>query len=163
MTILGFDPGTATMGYAAIEKDGNRFRALDYGALITPKEMPAPERLLKLREGILELLDHYQPDVVVTEQLFFSANQKTAVQVARAIGVVLLSIAERDLPWHEYSPMQVKQAVTGYGGAEKKQVQLMVQRLLSLSSIPKPDDAADALALCICHANHSGIRQMLKP
>lgn len=158
MIILGIDPGTATIGYGVLEKTGNRYRALEYGTLETSKEMPAPERLQSLYEGVNRLLDHYQPDAVVTEQLLFSTNRKTAIHVARAIGVVLLAIAQHDLPWSEYTPMQVKQAVTGYGGADKKQVQEMVQRLLGLEKVPKPDDAADALALCICHAHHEKFR-----
>lgn len=155
--ILGVDPGTATMGYGILEKAGNRYRALAYGILETPKTMPAPERLRQLYEGLNTLIERFQPDVLVTEQLLFSANRRTAIQVARAIGIVLLAAAQHRLPWHEYTPMQVKQAVTGYGSADKQQVQQMVRRLLALSETPKPDDAADALALCICHAHHESL------
>ncbi|MEN3001444.1 MAG: crossover junction endodeoxyribonuclease RuvC [Armatimonadota bacterium] len=157
MIILGVDPGTATMGYGILEKVGNHYRALAYGILETPKTMPAPERLRQLHEGLNTLIEQFQPDVLVTEQLLFSANRRTAIQVARAIGVVLLAAAQHRLPWYEYTPMQVKQAVTGYGSADKRQVQQMVRRLLALPEIPKPDDAADALALCICHAHHESL------
>ncbi len=158
--ILGVDPGTATMGYGILEKVGNHYRALSYGILETPKTLPAPERLRQLHEGLHALIEKFQPDVLVTEQLLFSANRRTAIQVARAIGVALLTAAQHRLPWYEYTPMQVKQAVTGYGGADKKQVQQMVQRLLALPEIPKPDDAADALALCICHAHHESLARL---
>ncbi|MCS7065383.1 MAG: crossover junction endodeoxyribonuclease RuvC [Fimbriimonadales bacterium] len=160
MIILGVDPGTATMGYGILEKVGNRYRALAYGILETPKTMPAPERLRQLHEGLNALIEQFQPDVLVTERLLFSANRRTAIQVARAIGVVLLAAAQHRLPWHEYTPMQVKQAVTGYGSADKQQVQQMVRRLLALPEIPKPDDAADALALCICHAHHESLMRL---
>jgi len=160
MIILGIDPGTATMGYGVLEKVGNRYRALDYGVLETPKSLGLPERLLRLHQGLSELIAHYQPDVAVTEQLLFSTNRRTAMQVARAAGVALLAIAQAGVPWYEYTPLQVKQAVTGYGGADKAQVQRMVQKLLGLDSIPHPDDAADALALCICHAQHESLLRL---
>lgn len=148
------------MGYGVLETVGNRYRALAYGALETPKTAPAPQRLLQLHEGLHELVQQFQPDVLVTEQLLFSTNRRTAIQVARAIGVALLVAAQHELPWCEYTPMQVKQAVTGYGGADKRQVQQMVQRLLALSELPRPDDAADALALCICHAHHQSLARL---
>ena len=157
MIILGVDPGTATMGYGVLEKTGNRYRALAYGVLETPRTLPAHERLLTLYRGLRELVERYDPDVVATEQLLFSTNRRTAIQVARAAGIALLVAAEAGIEWREYTPLQVKQAVTGYGGADKKQVQTMVQRLLGLESLPKPDDAADALAIAICHAHHAGI------
>ncbi|MFN3689443.1 MAG: crossover junction endodeoxyribonuclease RuvC, partial [Fimbriimonadales bacterium] len=109
--------------------------------------------------GLRTLVERYAPDVVATEQLLFSTNRRTAIQVARAAGVALLVAAEAGVEWREYTPLQVKQAVTGYGGADKKQVQTMVQRLLGLETLPKPDDAADALAIAICHAHHAGILQ----
>lgn len=160
MIILGVDPGTATMGYGVLEKVGQRSRALGYGVLETPKSLAPPERLLRLHAELQKLLTHYQPDVVVTEQLLFSTNRRTAMQVARAIGVVLLAVAQAGLAWYEYSPLQVKQAVTGYGGADKAQVQRMVQKLLGLETVPRPDDAADALALCICHAQHESLMRL---
>ncbi len=157
MIILGVDPGTATMGYGVLEKIGNRYRALAYGVLETPKTLPPHERLLTLYRGLQELVEQHQPDALATEQLLFSTNRRTAIQVARAAGVVLLVAAEAGIEWREYTPLQVKQAVTGYGVADKRQVQTMVQRLLSLEAPPKPDDAADALAIAICHAHHTGI------
>lgn len=157
MIILGVDPGVATMGYGVIEQVGNRYRALAYGSLETPKTLPAHQRLQMLYHSLRELVAHYQPEVLATEQLLFSTNRRTAFQVARAAGIALLVAAEAGLKWHEYTPLQVKQAVTGYGGADKKQVQAMVQRLLHLESSPKPDDAADALAIAICHAHHAAL------
>jgi len=162
MIILGVDPGTATMGYGVLEKTGNRYRALAYGVLQTPRTLTAHERLLALYRGLRELVERYQPEVVATEQLLFSTNRRTAIQVARAAGIALLVAAEAGVEWREYTPLQVKQAVTGYGGADKKQVQTMTQRLLGLESPPKPDDAADALAIAICHAHHAGILNATK-
>jgi crossover junction endodeoxyribonuclease RuvC len=163
MIILGVDPGTATMGYGVLERTGNRYRALAYGALETPKTMHAHERLLALYRGLRGLCETYQPDVLVTEQLLFQTNRRTAIAVARAAGIALLVAAERGIEWREYTPLQVKQAVTGYGGADKKQVQTMVQRLLGLESVPKPDDAADALAIAICHAHHAALSRLTTP
>jgi crossover junction endodeoxyribonuclease RuvC len=151
------------MGYGILEKVGNRFRALAYGALETPKTMPAHERLLALYRGLRRLCETYHPDALVTEQLLFQTNRRTAIAVARAAGVTLLVAAEQGIEWREYTPLQVKQAVTGYGGADKKQVQTMVQRLLGLETIPKPDDAADALAIAICHAHHAALSRLTTP
>jgi len=163
MIILGVDPGTATMGYGILEKTGNRFRALAYGALETPKTMPTHERLRELYRGVCALCESYQPDALATEQLLFQTNRRTAIAVARAAGVALLAAAEQGIEWREYTPLQVKQAVTGYGGADKKQVQTMVQRLLGLETLPKPDDAADALAIAICHAHHAALSRLTTP
>jgi crossover junction endodeoxyribonuclease RuvC len=163
MIILGVDPGTATMGYGVLEKTGNRYRALAYGVLETPKTMPAHERLRKLYRGVCALCESYQPDALATEQLLFQTNRLTAIAVARAAGVALLAAAEQGIEWREYTPLQVKQAVTGYGGADKKQVQTMVQRLLGLETLPKPDDAADALAIAICHAHHAALSRLTTP
>jgi len=155
MIILGIDPGIATTGYGVLCKEGQKLSALDYGAILTsPREEP-PDRLISIFEQVNRLLDLHQPDFLVTERLFFAKNETTAFGVGRTIGVVLLAAAQRGVPWAEYSPPQVKQAVVGYGGAEKKQVQFMIQRLLNLPSPPKPDDAADALAVAICHAHTS--------
>jgi len=157
---LGIDPGTATMGYGVVETVGNRYRALAYGVLETPRTLTPPERLLRLHQGVHELIRHYQPDALVTEQLLFSTNRRTAMQVAQAVGVMLLASAEAGVAWSQYTPLQVKQAVTGYGGADKAQVQTMVQRLLNLEERPRPDDAADALALGICHAHHESLQRL---
>ena len=163
MIILGVDPGTATMGYGVLEKTGNRYRALAYGVLETPKTMPAHERLRELYRGVCALCESYQPDALATEQLLFQTNRRTAIAVARAAGVALLAAAEQGIEWREYTPLQVKQAVTGYGGADKKQVQTIVQRLLGLETLPKPDDAADALAIAICHAHHAALSRLTTP
>jgi crossover junction endodeoxyribonuclease RuvC len=163
MIILGVDPGTATMGYGVLEKTGNRYRALAYGVLETPKTMPTHERLRELYRGVCALCESYQPDALATEQLLFQTNRRTAIAVARAAGVALLAAAEQGIEWREYTPLQVKQAVTGYGGADKKQVQTMVQRLLGLETLPKPDDAADALAIAICHAHHAALSRLTTP
>jgi crossover junction endodeoxyribonuclease RuvC len=161
MIILGVDPGTATMGYGVLEKTGNRYHALAYGVLETPKTLPAHERLLALYRSLRALCETYQPDALATEQLLFQTNRRTAIAVARAAGIALLVAAEQGIEWREYTPLQVKQAVTGYGGADKKQVQTMVQRLLGLEAVPKPDDAADALAVAICHAHHAAMNQLV--
>lgn len=151
------------MGYGVLETIGNRSRALTYGVLETPKTAPAPERLLVLYRGLQALCERYQPDALATEQVLFQTNRRTAIAVARAAGIALLVAAERDIEWCEYTPLQVKQAVTGYGGADKKQVQTMAQRLLGLESMPKPDDAADALAVAICHAHHAALNRLIQP
>ncbi|MBR2330175.1 MAG: crossover junction endodeoxyribonuclease RuvC [Clostridia bacterium] len=153
MIILGIDPGIATLGYGIVEKDerGN-CRAVDYGVVQTPKEEGLPVRLAMLEEGILKILQKYNPDEVAMEELFFSKNITTGIAVAHARGVALLTCAKHCGKLYEYTPMQIKQALTGYGRAEKKQMQLTVASLLKLKSVPKPDDAADALAVALCHA-----------
>jgi crossover junction endodeoxyribonuclease RuvC len=162
MRILGIDPGIATLGYAVIQKNGPNLTAIECGAITTPTHMHTPQRLRILYENLTELLERLQPDELATERLFFAKNETTAFSVGRAIGVVLLAAAQRSLPWTEYTPPQIKQAVTGYGSADKKQVQYMVQRILSLTSPPKPDDAADAAAVAICHA-HTAWAHRLNP
>jgi crossover junction endodeoxyribonuclease RuvC len=151
--ILGIDPGTATTGYGVIERSGSRIKFLDCGVIITAKSLPMPERLLAIYTKLNIVLDNHRPDSIGTEQLFFSNNVTTAMNVGAAVGVVLLAAAQRSIPIFEYRPAEVKMAVVGYGAAEKKQVQYMVKNLLSLDKLPKPDDAADALAIAICHAH----------
>ncbi len=154
MIVAAFDPGTATTGFAVLNKTTNeKLEVLDFGVIRTSPDDAAPERLRQIHSDVNLLLDTYHPDTVATERLFFEKNVTTGIAVGRAIGVILLSIALRDLPWAEYTPLQVKQAVTGTGSADKKQVQWMVTRLLGLKEIPRPDDAADALAVAICHAH----------
>lgn len=153
MIILGIDPGTATTGYGLVEKQGNHVKYITCGAILTDKSEAMPDRLLSIYTQLNRLLDVHEPDAIVTEQLFFSNNVTTAMQVGRTVGIILLCAAQRGLPWQEYRPAEVKMAVAGYGGAEKKQVQYMVRQLLSLEKVPKPDDAADALAIAICHAH----------
>ena len=153
MIVLGIDPGTATTGFGLLRVEGSRIRPIDVGVILTPASDPLPQRLLSIYDGINTLIDKHKPDTVGTEKLFFGRNETNALSVGRAIGVIYLAIAQRGLPWAEYTPMQVKLAVTGHGGADKQQVQYMVTRLLGLSETPKPDDAADALAVAICHAH----------
>jgi crossover junction endodeoxyribonuclease RuvC len=153
MIILGIDPGTATTGYGIVEKQGQKVTHITHGVILTSKETAMPDRLLSISTQLNRLLDVHEPDVLVTEKLFFSNNVNTALSVGGTIGVVLLSVAQRGLPWVEYRPMEVKMAVVGYGAADKKQVQYMITQLLSLETTPKPDDAADALAIAICHAH----------
>ena len=153
MILIGIDPGTATTGYGVIEKHGDRVTYLTCGVISTPPTEEAHLRLKMIYDQFNALLDQYKPDTVATERLFFTNNVTTGIPVGRALGVILLAIAQRGLPWTEYTPTQVKSAVVGVGRAEKKQVQFMVTRLLNLSEVPKPDDAADALAVAICHAH----------
>ena len=153
MIILGIDPGIATLGYGVVEKDDKGiFRAVDYGVVSTPKEESLPVRLAMLEEGVAKILDKFQPDEVAMEELFFSKNITTGIAVAHARGVAMLACVKRCGKLFEYTPMQIKQALTGYGKADKKQMQEVVASLLRLHAIPKPDDAADALAIALCHA-----------
>lgn len=149
---MGIDPGLATLGYGVIEKDerGN-FRALDCGVVLTPKDEGLPVRLAILEEGVEKVLQKYHPDEVAMEELFFSKNITTGIAVAHARGVALLTCVKECGKLYEYTPMQIKQALTGYGKADKKQIQSVVASMLRLKEIPKPDDAADALAIALCH------------
>lgn len=158
LRILGIDPGTATTGYGVVDRTGASPVLVDYGAIITSPRESAPDRLLDIYNQINALFDKYAPDVVVMERLFFAKNQTTVIAVGKACGVIQLAAAQRGLPVVEYTPMEVKQAVVGYGGAEKKQIQYMIQRILDLKEVPKPDDAADALALAVCHAHSEKLR-----
>ena len=153
MIILGLDPGLATLGYGVIEKDmkGN-CRAIDCGVILSPKDEGLPVRLAMLEEGLCRILDQYKPDEVAIEELFFSKNITTGIAVAHARGVTLLTCVKKCGKLYEYTPMQIKQALTGYGRADKKQMQAVVTSLLKLKSVPKPDDAADALGVALCHA-----------
>ena len=155
MRILGIDPGTATTGYGVIELcHRNTYKYLGSGIIQTSKHLPMPERLRMIREDVLSLIDHYSPDNVAIESIFFFKNAKTLVPVAQARGVVLEAAGSRGIALSEYTPMQVKMSVTGYGKAEKKEIQFIVARLLNHASIIKPDDAADAVAIAICHARN---------
>ena len=153
MIIVGLDPGLATLGYGVIEKDARgNCRAVDCGVVVTPKEEGLPVRLAMLEEGVNKILQKYKPDEVAVEELFFSKNITTGIAVAHARGVALLTCVKHCGKLYEYTPMQIKQALTGYGRADKKQMQSVVASLLKLKSIPKPDDAADALAVALCQA-----------
>jgi crossover junction endodeoxyribonuclease RuvC len=152
MRALGIDPGTATLGWGVVEDDGSGgVRLVDYGVITTSKDLPLGERLRLLFDGVNDILARYRPDTAGVEELFFSRNVSTAISVSHARGVVLLSLARAGIPVEEYRPMAVKLGVTGYGHADKAQIQEMVRLQLGLERIPKPDDAADALAIAICH------------
>lgn len=153
MIILGIDPGFAIVGVGIIEYKGNKFRTIDYFALTTKAHTPIEERLKIIYDGITEAINKYKPDFLAVEELFFNNNAKTAIQVGQARGVILLAGVNANLPIYEYTPLQVKQAVVGYGRADKTQIQQMVKAILNLSEIPKPDDVADALAIAVCHAH----------
>ncbi len=155
--ILGIDPGTATMGWGVIRQEGNRLSYLQHGAVTTPSQWEMPRRLGRLFDGVTELVKGYRPETVAVEELFFNTNVTTAITVGQARGVVLLAAYRAGIEVAEYTPLQVKQAITSYGRAEKRQVQEMVKSLLRLREIPKPDDAADGLAIAVCHAFSSRI------
>lgn len=156
MIILGIDPGYAIVGFGVIEYKANKFRVLDYGAITTSKDDDLNDRLLQIYNHLCTILDTYKPDALSIEKLFFNTNATTAIGVAEARGVCLLACKQRGLDIAEYTPLQVKQAVTGYGKAIKQQVQEMTRMLLNLQKVPKPDDTADALAVAICHAHSAG-------
>lgn len=159
--ILGLDPGTAITGYGLIRYDGQSLTPIVYGVITTPAHTPLPVRLRTIHHELTVLIAQHRPTEAAVEELFFARNVRTAVAVGQARGVVLLTLAEADLPVHEYTPLQVKQAVAGYGQAAKSQVQEMVRLLLGLAAIPQPDDAADALAVAICHAHSARLAAWL--
>lgn len=154
MRIIGLDPGTATTGYGIIEVEEGRFTAVTYGVISTKPDEPMPHRLQTIQRQLQELIDEYRPDTAGVEEVFFGRNITTAITVGQARGVLLLTLANAGLPIAEYSPPKIKDAVTGYGKADKKQVQLMVRNLLDLEETPRPDDAADGLAVAITHYHY---------
>ncbi len=151
MLILGIDPGLERVGYGVVRRVGSKLECLDYGLVKTPK-IALPDRLRLVHDGVSELIQKHRPDAIATERLLFTKNVTTAMDVAKSLGTILLASAELSVPWTEYSPPEIKQAVVGNGNADKKQVTFMVRRLLNLKEDPKPDDVADALAIAICHA-----------
>lgn len=155
MVILGIDPGYAIVGYGVIEYNGSSFRVIDYGAVTTKAGLDPARRLEIIYDSLSQLIDRFRPDDVAIEELFFQNNQKTAIMVAEARGVIVLCAKKHGVNVTEYTPLQVKQAVVGYGRADKRQVQTMVTTILRLREVPKPDDTADALAIAVCHA-HTG-------
>ncbi len=159
MVILGIDPGLAIVGWGVIDYQGSRFRTLAYGSILTPAGMETPARLALIHRELTEIIKQYKPAQMAVEELFFNTNITTGIRVAEARGVILMTGQEMGVELFEYTPLQVKQAVVGYGRAEKKQVISMVTRLLGLPTPPKPDDTADALAIAICHA-HSGCSRL---
>jgi crossover junction endodeoxyribonuclease RuvC len=152
--ILGLDPGTATTGYGIVDVVEGEFTAVTYGVIKTPATMPMPQRLQQIQQELQQLLDEYKPDAVGIEEVFFGRNVTTAITVGQARGVLLLTLANAGLPIGEYSPPKIKDAVTGYGKADKAQVQMMVRNLLDLEETPRPDDAADGLAVAITHYHY---------
>lgn len=152
MVILGIDPGVATIGFGLIRAERGKNTLLQYGVITTPPGIPLSERLLQISRDMEQLLETFKPDEMAVEELFFTKNITTGIAVAHGRGVILLAAEKAGVPVFEYTPMQVKQGVVGYGKAEKKQVMLMTQRLLNMKDIPRPDDAADALAIAICHS-----------
>ncbi|MCI8406214.1 MAG: crossover junction endodeoxyribonuclease RuvC [Oscillospiraceae bacterium] len=158
MKIVGIDPGYAIVGYGVVEYRNSAFTTLDYGAVLTPAGMPFQERLALIYDEITQLLDRHKPQAMAVEKLYFGNNKTTGIDVAQARGVILLSAQQHQTEVYEYTPVQVKQAVVGYGKAEKHQVMDMTRRLLKLTQMPKPDDTADALAIAVCHAHASPSR-----
>ena len=158
IVILGIDPGLAIVGWGVVDYSGNKFKALGYGSIQTPSTMKTEDRLVEIFKEMNKLIDKYKPDCMAVEELFWNTNQTTGIRVSEARGVILLCAAKLGIPIYEYTPLQVKQAVVGYGRAEKKQVIAMVTMLLKLEKPPKPDDTADALAIAVCHAHSGGSR-----
>ncbi|MEJ2598789.1 MAG: crossover junction endodeoxyribonuclease RuvC [Anaerolineales bacterium] len=161
MMVIGIDPGTATTGYGLVQENENgSLKLIDYGVILTSPGIAMPERLSSLYERLKEILLLHHPESAAVEKLFFQRNVTTAISVGQARGVVLLALSQMKLDVAEYTPLEIKQAVVGYGGARKQQVQQMVRALLDMEEIPRPDDAADALAVAICHLHSAGMRQI---
>ena len=156
MIILGIDPGYAIVGYGVLEYKNNHFRTIDYGAVTTEAGMNFNRRLEIIYDELTALMEKYKPDAMSVEKVFYNSNAKTVIDVSQARGVIMLAAQKNKIPVFEYTPLQVKQSVVGYGRAEKKQIQEMIKRILFLEKVPKPDDTADALAMAICHAHTSG-------
>lgn len=161
MLILGIDPGTAITGYGLVREENSGLILVDYGVITTPSGQPLPERLQLIYQGLTEVIAQHRPDASAVEELFFSRNVRTALSVGHARGVVLLALADAGLPISEYKPLEVKQAVAGYGGADKHQVQEMVRMLLNLDQVPQPDDAADAVAVAVCHIHSARMMALI--
>jgi crossover junction endodeoxyribonuclease RuvC len=162
MLVLGIDPGTAITGYGLVKGEGDDLTLVAYGAITTSSDWPLPERLRRIYQELTALIEDQQPTAAAVEELFFSKNVRTALSVGQARGVALLAAANARLSIHEYTPLQVKQAIVGYGRATKDQVQQMVKMLLALDSVPQPDDAADAIAVAICHIHSAKLTAILR-
>ena len=163
MIVIGIDPGTAITGYGVVEEYPDKtLHLVEYGAIRTSSDMDAEQRLKILHEKLIEILQKFSPDCAAVEKLYFQRNVRTALNVGQARGVIMLALSQSSIPVYEYNPMDVKLAVTGYGMAEKGQIQQMVKALLCLREIPKPDDAADALAIAICHAHSAKLTSLEK-
>ncbi len=161
MLVLGIDPGTAITGYGLVREDDAGLSLLDCGVISTPSGQSMPCRLQSIYQGLSEVIQTHHPDVAAVEELFFSRNVRTALSVGQARGVALLALANAGLAIHEYKPLEVKQAITGYGGADKRQIQDMVRLLLNLDHIPEPDDAADAVAVAVCHIHSAAMMKLI--
>lgn len=161
MIALGIDPGTALCGFGIVRVVGDDFQLVTCGAISTPPKTPLDQRLLKIHGDLVESIREYKPEQVAVEKLFFARNITTAISVGHARGVAMLAAAQAHLPLFEYTPNEIKQAVSGYGGADKYQMQQMVKLLLHLDDVPKPDDAADAVAIAICHLQSARLRELI--
>ena len=161
MIIMGIDPGIAIIGYGVVTFEAGRFGVIDYGAVTTRAGMKLSDRLRNIYEDINILIERFHPDAFAVEELFFNTNVTTGISVAHGRGVIVLAAAVQNLPIYEYTPLQVKQSVAGYGRADKSQVQRMVKSLLGLPAVPKPDDVSDALAIAICHAYNAGYQNLI--
>ncbi len=159
LRIMGIDPGIAIVGVGVVDKTGNAYRDVFHCAVTTPANTPIERRLMDIYARLGELFDKYRPDAVSIEELFYNNNAKTVIAVGQARGVILLAAMQAGIPVFEYTPLQVKQALTGYGRAEKKQIQQMMKAMLGLEAVPRPDDVADALAIAVCHGNSVGFNQ----
>lgn len=155
MIILGIDPGYAIVGYGVLEYRSGKFRVIDYGAITTEAGVPFNRRLEIIYDGLCEIIEKYKPEAMSVEKVFYNNNAKTVIDVSQARGVIMLAAQKNRVKVYEYTPLQVKQSVVGYGRADKKQVQEMTRRILALEKVPKPDDTADAIAMAICHAHTS--------
>jgi crossover junction endodeoxyribonuclease RuvC len=160
--ILGIDPGYAIVGFGIVEYDGHNFKTVEYGASTTEPDMTFPRRLASIEEDMRFIIEKFKPEYAAVEKLFFNTNLKTGIDVAQARGVIILTLEKAGIPIAEFTPLQVKQAVVGYGKADKHQVMAMTQRILHLTEIPKPDDAADALAIAICRAHCGGFSSTIR-
>ena len=162
MRILGIDPGYAIMGYGVLDYNGNHFSPVTYGSLETKAGLPMPKRLEMLYDGLIRVIRQYQPEEAAIEELFFNSNATTAINVGEARGIAMLACVQSGLEVFEYTPLQIKQSLVGYGRAEKKQVQHMVKVILNLPAVPKPDDTADAIAAAICHGHSRNSRVLFR-
>ena len=162
MLVLGIDPGTAITGYGLVREDEAGLTLVDYGVITTAAGRPLPERLQVIYQGLADVAREHQPQQAAVEELFFSRNVRTALSVGHARGVTLLALADAGLAIHEYKPLEIKQAITGYGGAGKQQMQEMVRLLLNLDTVPEPDDAADAVAVAVCHIHSARMKALIE-
>ncbi|MFN2244429.1 MAG: crossover junction endodeoxyribonuclease RuvC [Anaerolineae bacterium] len=162
MLVLGIDPGTAITGFGLVREEEEGLALVAYGVITTAANQPLPERLQLIYQGLAQVTRQHQPQQAAVEELFFSRNARTALSVGHARGVALLALADAGLPIYEYKPLEIKQAITGYGGADKGQVQEMVRLLLNLDHVPQPDDAADAVAVAVCHIHSARMKALIE-